>query len=105
MKDNVFQRHGENVDKQQFMKTVGILEEHINKTFSYLPSGRCISVQIIQDHCTFAASKLHERGIRTGHGKENVLGNTHEELHEAKVDLPESNTRAIYAIVWASVAL
>jgi hypothetical protein len=35
MKGNVFQCHGENTDKQQFLKTVGVLEEHVNKTFTY----------------------------------------------------------------------
>ena len=35
MKANVFQCHGENTDKQQFTKTVGVLEQHINKTFTY----------------------------------------------------------------------
>ena len=35
MKGNVFQCHGEHTDKQQFIKTVGVLEEHINKTFTY----------------------------------------------------------------------
>jgi hypothetical protein len=32
---HVFQCHGENTDKQQFMKTVGILGEYVNKTFTY----------------------------------------------------------------------
>jgi hypothetical protein len=35
LKGNVFQCHGENADKGQFLKTVGVLEEHINKTFTY----------------------------------------------------------------------
>jgi hypothetical protein len=35
MKGNVFQCHGESASKQQFLKTVGVLEEHINKTFEY----------------------------------------------------------------------
>jgi hypothetical protein len=35
MKGSVFQCHGENADKQQFLKTVRILEEHINKPFTY----------------------------------------------------------------------
>jgi hypothetical protein len=35
MKGNVFQCHGESTNKQQFLKTVGVLDEHINKTFSY----------------------------------------------------------------------
>ena len=35
MKGNVFQCHGESLIRQQFLKTVGVLEEHINKTFTY----------------------------------------------------------------------
>jgi hypothetical protein len=35
MNKNVFQYHGEHSSKQQFLKTVGVLEEHINKTFDY----------------------------------------------------------------------
>jgi hypothetical protein len=35
MKGNVFQCHSESTSKQQFLKTVGVLEEHINKTFDY----------------------------------------------------------------------
>jgi hypothetical protein len=35
MKGNVFQCHGESANKQQLLKTVGVLEEHINKTFTY----------------------------------------------------------------------
>jgi hypothetical protein len=31
LKGNVFQCHGENTDKQQFLKTVGVLDKHINK--------------------------------------------------------------------------
>jgi hypothetical protein len=35
MKGNVFQCHGESTNKQQFLKTIGVLDEHINKTVSY----------------------------------------------------------------------
>jgi hypothetical protein len=35
MKGNVFQCHGEMNNKQQFLKTVGMLDEHINKKFTY----------------------------------------------------------------------
>ena len=31
----MFQCRGENTDKQQFLKTLGVVEEHINKTFTY----------------------------------------------------------------------
>jgi hypothetical protein len=35
MKGNVFQCHGKSNSKQQFLKTVGVLKEHINKMFTY----------------------------------------------------------------------
>jgi hypothetical protein len=35
MNGNVFQSHGENMDKQQFIRTVGVLGEYINKTFTF----------------------------------------------------------------------
>jgi hypothetical protein len=35
MKGNVFQCHGKSTSEQQFLKTVSVLEEHINKTFDY----------------------------------------------------------------------
>ena len=35
MKGNIFQCHGKGASKQQFLKTVGVLEEHINKSFNY----------------------------------------------------------------------
>ena len=35
MKNNVYQCHWENTDKQQFTRAAGVLEQHINKTFPY----------------------------------------------------------------------
>jgi hypothetical protein len=35
MKGNVFQCHSETTNTQQFLRTLGVLEEHINKTFTY----------------------------------------------------------------------
>jgi hypothetical protein len=35
MNGNVFQSPGESINKQQFLKTVGVLEEHINKSFEH----------------------------------------------------------------------
>jgi hypothetical protein len=35
MNGNVFQCHGESTDKHHFLKTIGVLGEHINKTFTY----------------------------------------------------------------------
>jgi hypothetical protein len=35
MNGNVFQCHGKSTDKQQLLKSMGVLGEHINKTFTY----------------------------------------------------------------------
>ena len=35
MKANVFQCYGETTDRQQFTKTLGVLNEYINKSFTY----------------------------------------------------------------------
>ena len=35
MKGNVFQCHVEKTNTQQFLRTVGVLDEHVNKTFEF----------------------------------------------------------------------
>jgi hypothetical protein len=50
MNGNVFQCHGKSTDdKQQFLKTIGVLGEHINKTFTYPQdvSSVCTSFKIV----------------------------------------------------------
>jgi hypothetical protein len=98
MKGNVFQCHGENTNKQQFLKTMGVLEEHINKTFDF--------PQDVVSVCkSFEITPLTE--------PENITKEKYNEDMAAKIKFDaswksflkrdekmESNMRAIYAIVW-----
>jgi hypothetical protein len=98
MKGNVFQCHGETTNKQQYLKTVGVLEEHINKTFSY--------PQDIASVCkTFSLLLLTQPKNLTKEEYENDMGKrmiweTTMKSYIKRTELMESNVRAIYAIVW-----
>jgi hypothetical protein len=98
MKGNVFQSHGENADKQQFMKTVGILEEHINKTFTYPQdiASVCKSFKMVP---LVQPPNLSKDDYDKDMGKK-MIWETQMKLYMKRVDLMESNTRAIYAVVW-----
>jgi hypothetical protein len=98
MKNNVFQCHGENTDKQQFLKTVGVLEEHINKTFTYPQdlASICRSFQITP---LTQPANLTNKEYEEDMGKR-LMWQTAMKTYMKRVDLLESNTRAIYAIVW-----
>jgi hypothetical protein len=98
MKGNVFQCHGENADKQQFMKTVGILEEHINKTVTYPQdvTSVCKSFKIV---VLSQPENLTKTEYETDMSKK-MIWETLMKNYMKRVDLLESNTRAIYAIVW-----
>jgi hypothetical protein len=91
MKGNVFQCHGKNTDKQHFMKTVGILEEHINKTFSYPQdvASMCKPFKII---VLLQPANLTKEENEQDMGKKFDLGNTHEELHEASGSTGKQHT-------------
>jgi hypothetical protein len=92
LKGNVFQCHGENTDKQQFLKTIGALGEHINKTFTYPQDAASVCK-------SFKVVALVQPANLTKADYKDDLGDKHEKLHEAARFI-ESNTRAIYAIVW-----
>lgn len=98
MKGTVFQCHGENADKQQYMKTVGILEEYINKTFTYTQdiASICKSFKIVS---LVQPANLSKEEYAQDMGKK-MIWETHMKSYLKRVDLMESNTRAIYAIVW-----
>jgi hypothetical protein len=95
----VFQCHGENINKQQFFKTVGVLEEHINKTFTY--------PQDVASVCkSFELTKLKQTDSLTKEEYEDDMGKrmiweTIMKRYMKRMDMMDSNMRAIYAIVWA----
>ena len=98
MKGNVFQCYGEHTNKQQFLKTVGVLEEHINKTFTY--------PQDIASICkSFSLTTLTPPPNLTKTEYENdmakkMIWETTMKTYMKRVDMMESNLRGVYAIVW-----
>ena len=98
LKGNVFQCHGETTNKQQFLKTVGVLEEHINKTFTY--------PQDVASVCkNFKVTELEQPKNLTKEEYEGDMGKrmiweTAMKSYMKRIDMMESNLRGIYAIVW-----
>ena len=98
MKGNVFQCHGETPDKQQFTKTLGVLEEHINKTFSYPKDVASICK-------TFAMTppeqpKNLEKKVYEEDMGAKLMWETKMKTYMKRLESVEANSRAIYAIVW-----
>jgi hypothetical protein len=98
MKGNVFQCHGENTDKQQFLKSVGVLGEHINKTFTYPQdiASVCKSFEIVK---LVQPKNLPKKEYEEDMGKK-MIWETSMKTYMKRKDLLESNSRAVYAIVW-----
>jgi hypothetical protein len=94
MKGNVFQCHGESISKQQFLKTVGVLEEHINKTFTY--------PQDVASVCkNFEITKLKQPDNLTKTEYEEDMGKkmmweTAIKSYMKRTEMMESNIRGIY---------
>jgi hypothetical protein len=101
MKGNIFQCHGEYMDKQQYLKTVGVLGEHINKTFTYPQdvASICKSFEIVP---LVQPANLSKEEYEGDMGKK-MIWETSMKTYMKRVDLMESNTRAIYAIVWGAM--
>ena len=98
MKGNVFQCHGENANKQQFTKTVGVLNEHINKTFTF-PEDVASVCQSFTVVLPVQPSNLTKKEYEEDMGKL-LIWQTRMKTYLKRVDMQESNTRSIYAIVW-----
>ena len=99
MNNNVFQCHGENGDKQQFLKTVGVVGEHVNKTFE--------SPQDVASVCEWfkivpliPPANLEKTVLHENDMAHKMIWETKMKGHLKGSDLMESNTWAIYAIVW-----
>jgi hypothetical protein len=100
MKGNVFQCHGENTDKQQFLKSVGVLGEHINKTFTYpqdIASVLCKSFKILK---LVQPKNLPKKEYVEDMGKKMIWETSTMKTYMKRKDLLESDSRAVYAIVW-----
>jgi hypothetical protein len=97
MNGNVFQCYGESTGKQQFLKTVGVLGEHITKTFTYPQDVASVRksfkiMPLVQpaelsddDYKKMGKKMIWEASMKT---------------YRKRVVFLEGNTRAIYAIVW-----
>jgi hypothetical protein len=99
VKGNIFTCHGEgSPDKQQHLKTVGVLEEHINKTFSYPQdmASVCESFEIVQ---LVQPANLTKTEYDEDMGKKMIWERSMKN-HMKRKDLMESNAIAICAIVW-----
>jgi hypothetical protein len=98
MKGNVFQCHGESTNKQQFLKTVGVLDEHINKTFSYPQdiASICRTFQVVK---LTQPTNLTKEEYAKDMGKR-MIWQTYMKSYMKRTDMMESNMRGIYAIVW-----
>jgi hypothetical protein len=98
MKGNVFQCHGESLIRQQFLKTVGVLEEHINKTFTYPEdvASVCKKFEIV---APLQPPNLTKTEYEDDMGKR-MIWETQMKTFMKRTDMLVSNTRSIYAIVW-----
>jgi hypothetical protein len=98
MKGNVFQCHGESASKQQFLKTVGVLEEHINKTFEYPQdvASICKKLETAEIKIPETITKLEYESDMS----KKMIWETSMKSYMKRLEKLESNMRAIYAIVW-----
>jgi hypothetical protein len=98
MKGNVFQCHGESANKQQFLKTVGVLEEHVNKTFDYPQdvASVCKTFEVVQ---LVMPANLEKEVYEKDMGRR-MIWETTMKTYMKRTDKMESNLRGIYAIVW-----
>jgi hypothetical protein len=98
MKGNVFQCHGKNINKQQFLKMVGVLEEDINKTFEYLQDVASICktfsiVALVQPENLTTEEYTEDMGKK-------MIWEKQMKTYMKRMDMLKSNQRGIYAIIW-----
>jgi hypothetical protein len=98
MKDNVFQCHGETKEKHQFQKTVGVLEEHINKTFLY-PQDIAMVCKTLAIPELVQPDNISKDDYLNDMGKK-MMWEVSMKSFMKRRELLESNRRGVYAIVW-----
>jgi hypothetical protein len=99
MKANVFACHGEgSPDKQQHMKTVGVLAKHINKTFFYPQdvASVCKSFKIVS---LIQPANLPKQVYDEDMGAQ-MMWETSMKTHMKRKDLMDSDAIAMCSIVW-----
>jgi hypothetical protein len=97
MNGNVFQCHGESTGKQQFLKTVDVLGEHITKTFTH-PQDVASVRKSFKIMPLVQPAELSDDDYKKM-GKKMIWEASMKTYVKRAVFL-EGNTRAIYAIVW-----
>jgi hypothetical protein len=103
MNGNVFQCHGEKVDRQQFTKTVKALEEHINKTFEF-PKDIAPICTIFNLPTLSPPPNLTAEEYKTDMAKK-MIWETKMKTYLKRVDIQESNQRTIYSITWGQSSM
>lgn len=98
MKGNVFQCHGESLNKQQFLKTLGVLEEHINKTLKH-------SKDVMSICKTLEVVELTQPENLTKEEHDNDMGKRlmwelSIKTYMRRMDTMADNIITIYSIVW-----
>ena len=98
MKGNVFQCYGETTDRQQFTKTLGVLSEYINKTFTYPQDVASVCTNFKLTPPTQPKDLTDEEYEKNKTKK--MIWETQVKSYVKRLETLESNSRAIYAIVW-----
>jgi hypothetical protein len=98
MNNNVFQCHGKSTSKQQCLKTVGVLEEHINKTFDYPKDAASVCKCFEVVPLTVPANL--PKAVYDSDMAQQMIWETTIKTYMKCTDQMESNLRGIYAIVW-----
>ena len=98
MKGNVFQCHGEQPNRQQYTKTVGVLGELINKTFTYAQDVASVCDSFTITVLTIPTPLTVEE--YTTNMSMKLIWETSMKTYMKRVDQMETNLRAIYAIIW-----
>lgn len=96
MNDNVFQCYGETTDRQQFTKTLGVLAEHIKKTFTFPLDIASICKTFKINTLMQPVNLLDDEFADIG---KNMIWEMQIQSYFKRIELLESNSRAVYAIV------
>lgn len=98
MKNYYFRCHSETTDKQQFTKMVGMLEELINKIFTYLQD-MALMCKTFETVTLSQPPNLTKSEYNGDMGKKMIWGLSMK-TYLKRLDLLLSNSQSIYPIVW-----
>jgi hypothetical protein len=102
MKNNVFQCHGETTDKQQFNKTLGVLQEYINKEFTFpedvarICDDYTVPAMVVPSALT--ADEFKDESLK-------YIWKKDMDTYMKRRDEQKTNLRKIYAIVWGQCSV